>query len=84
MTDCLDCIGGMSLSHADYMGGACFRVCLTCQPGCHCCHGQGCFPSWTTDMTHFIAAYNDAGLMPVLCHTCGGVVGVARIREENP
>jgi hypothetical protein len=80
---CLHCIDGMALSRSELLG-VCFRVCPACQPTCPCCNGRGCYPAWTTDMTALIAAYNDAGLAPMLCHTCGGVVGVARLDQETP
>ena len=34
-------------------------------------------------MAEFIAAYNNKGLIPMLCHTCGGVVGVSLLDEET-
>ena len=79
--DCLHCIDGMALSESGLLG-ICFRVCGACQPGCPCCHGNGGFPATTRDMAEFIAHHNDAGYLPVLCHTCGGVVDIHPIDEE--
>lgn len=81
--DCLDCIDGMSPGTSPVLG-TCYQVCLTCQPPCPCCHGNGCFPAWTTDMAAYIASVNDTGQAPVLCHTCGGVVDLTPLAEENP
>jgi hypothetical protein len=33
-------------------------------------------------MAEFIAHHNHAGYLPVLCHTCGGVVDIHPINEE--
>jgi hypothetical protein len=81
-TDCLDCISGIAIADSDFMG-ACFRACPTCQPVCPCCNGQGRYPSWTRDMAEFAVSYNETGLLPVLCHTCGGVVGVSLLDPET-
>jgi hypothetical protein len=35
-------------------------------------------------MTEFIASHNDAGLLPVLCHTCGGVIDLHPLPKETP
>ena len=82
-TSCLLCIDGMTPVTSPVLGHA-FRVCPACQPGCPCCGGAGCFPAWTNDMAVCIAAFNEAGLIPALCHTCGGVVGAALLDEEPP
>jgi hypothetical protein len=82
-TDCLDCIGGMAMDHLDGIG-TCFMVCPTCHPACPCCLGRARFPAWTLDMGEFIAAYNESGLMPILCHTCGGYLDAKPIPTDGP
>lgn len=82
-TDCLYCIDGLA-PDTNQILGQCYRVCTICQPPCPCCEGNGRFPSWTTDMVRFIAAYNANGITPELCHTCGGVLALWSVEEENP
>ena len=79
---CPYCIDGMTPSTSAHIG-PCYRVCLACQPTCSCCAGTGAFPP-LRDMTQFLLNHNDAGILPVLCHTCGGVVDLHPLTEEQP
>jgi hypothetical protein len=83
-SDCLSCIDGMAPTTSDLFG-ACYRTCPVCQPACACCHGESCFPCWTTDLGEFLDSFNTIGLLPILCHTCYGAVGIAQMSEmEDP
>jgi hypothetical protein len=82
IVDCLDCISGFAIANSPLIG-YCFRECPTCRPVCPCCNGDGRYPWWTRDMVEFIALYNNRGLVPMLCHTCGGVVGLSLLDEET-
>ena len=79
---CLHCIDGMAPTTSTVIGH-CYQTCPECQPQCPCCHGRGRYPAWTNDMVRFAAAYNSAGLIPVLCHTCGGVLAITPTTNPN-
>jgi hypothetical protein len=81
MTDCLSCVDGVAPTTSSLLG-ACYRACPTCRPACPCCHGEGRFPYWTVSLDEFLDSYNAVGLLPILCHTCYGLVGVAQMNEE--
>ncbi len=80
--DCLSCVDGMAPTTTELLG-ACYRICPTCQPPCACCHGEGCFPAWTSSLHEFVDSYNTIGLQPVLCHTCLGLLTVTRLTDQE-
>jgi hypothetical protein len=81
-TDCLFCIDGITIGESPTLG-RCFQICPHCQPLCRCCGGRGAYPVWTRHMTELAAFFKDHGLCPVLCHTCGGVIGTSRLDPED-
>lgn len=81
-TECMLCIDGMTPVTTDLFGD-CYVKCRNCQPVCPCCDGDGCFPTWTTELFEFITAYNQAGYVPAICHTCGGALGLRAFTEEE-
>ena len=81
-TDCMLCIDGRTPVSTDLFGES-FITCPNCQPVCPCCDGQACFPAWTSDLFELITAYNQAGFVPALCHTCGGALGLRPFTDEE-
>ncbi len=81
-TGCLSCVDGMAPTTTQLLG-ACYRTCPSCQPPCACCHGEGSFPAWTSSLTAFVDSYNSIGLLPVLCHTCLGIIAVTLLNEQE-
>jgi hypothetical protein len=81
--ECLDCIDGLTPTTSPLIGHS-FRLCPTCRPICPCCNGHGRWPAWTTDLIAFLAVYNDAGFMPILCHACCGLIALTPINQETP
>jgi len=81
-SDCLYCIDGVAIGESPELG-RCFRACPACQPACPCCGGRGGYPVWTRSMAELAAFFNTHGLCPVLCHSCGGVIGTSPIDRED-